>query len=285
MRVAFLVACLVLAGCVGTSHDPATPDAGVAAAMRGIVVDETVVPVAGALVLLQAGGQQAATDQDGAFSFEGLEPGRYILNVSAAGFLPQQVEAVAAASPPMTKVGLQRMVTTDARVVYAYIEGYLGCSIHVGSVVQDDVCGDVDPDVRTPLRFGERKPPSFLQAEIAWQATQEFGQRLNVIVSVAGGGRVGNVWGEGPLTCRVSTTVPCQNEDGTGGGGTGLQSVLWTDEVEAVVYADCFQTCVPGTAAGAGLALQQDYHVYASAFYQMEPDPDWTFIADGEHPQ
>jgi RNA polymerase sigma-70 factor (ECF subfamily) len=52
--------------------------------VSGSVADETGVPVEGALVIV--GGRTARTDPDGAFSLEGIPPGRYRARISAVGY-------------------------------------------------------------------------------------------------------------------------------------------------------------------------------------------------------
>src|SRR5688572_410097 len=50
--------------------------------LLGVVVDETIRPIAGASVVLQggpAGDKKATTDQEGRFAFDDLEPGTYFL--------------------------------------------------------------------------------------------------------------------------------------------------------------------------------------------------------------
>lgn len=83
-----LVAGLVvpLAGCSqGGSPDEADvnlPDLGLEATattglIRGVVVDEAIRPIEGAKISLQAGSasQETTTTPEGAFGFDGLEPG------------------------------------------------------------------------------------------------------------------------------------------------------------------------------------------------------------------
>lgn len=39
-----------------------------------------------------------------------------------------------------------------------------------------------------------------------------------------------------------------------------------------------------GPALGTGVALEQEFQVYATFFYNMDPLDDWLFTRDGEHP-
>ena len=40
----------------------------------------------------------------------------------------------------------------------------------------------------------------------------------------------------------------------------------------------------PQTTNGSGVALNQRFQVYATFFYNFEPDPEWTFVEDGPYP-
>ena len=40
----------------------------------------------------------------------------------------------------------------------------------------------------------------------------------------------------------------------------------------------------PETTNGSGIALSQRFQVYATFFYNLEPDPEWSFVEDGPYP-
>jgi hypothetical protein len=100
-----LLGCFILlAGCSGgdprSARDAATDavlevpeptvDAGSGSgAMAGVVVDEAIRPVPGADVRAE-GHFNVTTDTGGRFVVEGLEPGNYLVHVTADGFLPMQ---------------------------------------------------------------------------------------------------------------------------------------------------------------------------------------------------
>src|ERR1051326_5321282 len=87
-----LLAAAVLAGCSGSGKAPAatlqaTPTTGI---LRGVVVDEAIRPLEGARVTvpLAAGGDvNATTKADGAFAFDQLPPGGYVVRVHKTAFL------------------------------------------------------------------------------------------------------------------------------------------------------------------------------------------------------
>ena len=100
------VALLLLAGC---SQDPGSAavelgdgsqvqlkDADATAsrgAISGVVVDEAIRPVAGALLTLLGPQASATSDENGLFTFERLEPGLYTVAANATGYFPAQTTA------------------------------------------------------------------------------------------------------------------------------------------------------------------------------------------------
>lgn len=71
-----------------------TPVEGQSASLSGIVRDEAGRALDGVLVSLRDAGRSTATRGDGRFSFEGLTPGRYTVDVSAFGYRPSSVSIV-----------------------------------------------------------------------------------------------------------------------------------------------------------------------------------------------
>ncbi len=58
------------------------------AVLRGIVRDVDGAPIAGAIVRMVGSSISITTGSDGAFIFEGLDPGTYVLSISAVGYMP-----------------------------------------------------------------------------------------------------------------------------------------------------------------------------------------------------
>jgi hypothetical protein len=100
--LAAALALTVLAGCTGgvpdiVAPDQAGPDIDVdpqaeTGAIAGVVVDEAIRPLAGAVVHLSTG-PNATTDESGQFSFTDLEPGTYFLTANATGHTTVQTSA------------------------------------------------------------------------------------------------------------------------------------------------------------------------------------------------
>jgi hypothetical protein len=129
----------VLAGCSGGGSDDPLAGAGDEApelevtettgGIRGIVVDQAIVPVINARVVL-SGGKNTTTDEEGLFRFIGLEPGDYFVSVTKPGYeAVQQSAAVLAgvADPPLVKVLLNRLTTAQPYIDYYKLDGFYEC--------------------------------------------------------------------------------------------------------------------------------------------------------------
>ena len=301
LLVALMLASVVLAGCSdapketpvdeleGLEQLEATATTGV---IRGVVLDEAIVPVADVRITLTPGDVTTTSNEAGAFGFEDLEPGTYFLTFRKAGYpeVQQSTEVVAGdSSPPVVKVQMVRIPGTEPFATYLHYKGYIGCAIKVANdpFTLGNVCSSVDdPNQFDILDFETTIVPEILQTEIVWDYTQDSGRQLGTTQNVqdADGNRqrVGNVWGESPLVCRVTSLDDCTNDDGTGGGGEGLNVTQFPGQYYANVYTACYPQCAYG-AVGFGLVLQQDYDLYATAFFNYAPPDDWTLQDGGRY--
>jgi hypothetical protein len=139
MRVQLALAVLLLAaglaGCSGSPKDK-VPDGPVLSVtpttggIRGLVVDQAVVPIQGARITI-SGGANATSGKDGTFNFTGLAPGDYLLQVGKPGYVAVQASATVEAGvpdPPIVKVLLQAISTAKPYVDYFKLEGFYDCS-------------------------------------------------------------------------------------------------------------------------------------------------------------
>lgn len=129
-----LVVATVLAGCSsGSPGEPPVDGLDVTdttGGIRGIVVDQAVVPVVGANVTL-SGGQSTTSGEGGTFSFTGLAPGEYFLSVGKPGFQGAQVTATVVAGvpdPPIVKVLLERLSTAQPYLDFFKLDGFYECA-------------------------------------------------------------------------------------------------------------------------------------------------------------
>ncbi|MFA5943481.1 MAG: carboxypeptidase-like regulatory domain-containing protein [Candidatus Thermoplasmatota archaeon] len=135
--VLLVLSATVLAGC--SKGSDSTDDSGDAPGLdvtpttggiRGIVVDQAIVPVAEATVVI-SGGQNTTTDAEGLFNFTGLQPGDYLLSVGKPGFTGVQASATVVAgvaAPPIVKVLLERLSTAQPYLDFYKLDGFYECA-------------------------------------------------------------------------------------------------------------------------------------------------------------
>ncbi|MEK6975300.1 MAG: carboxypeptidase-like regulatory domain-containing protein [Candidatus Thermoplasmatota archaeon] len=102
--------------------------------IRGLVVDQSIVPVGGATASLTGGpdaGKSVVTGPDGLFNFTGLQPGDYIVSVGKAGFKASQSSTTVVAGdaqPPIIKLQLERIATAEPYLDHFKLDGYYSCT-------------------------------------------------------------------------------------------------------------------------------------------------------------
>lgn len=331
-RVAALGVLVLVAGCFGgggTTAD-ATPDGATSTTgvLRGVVVDQAIAPIGDALVNVTGDGVRynATTGDDGQFRFTGLKPGTYIVQSGKRHYSPHEQAATVVAGvdePDMVRV---QLVLEPSSVPFATVykhEGWHECGFNVVRVCSNVniltwivVCGQTGGAVCVGNVTTDRSlffqdidaPPSFLQAELSWDATTPVGEELSFLI---GGGteeelkggiglpaynytsgpsplmvRVSNHEGPGAW-CRNVPDPPC-TEDALNTSRIGVERAL-LGQVDAGPTVKSPQ-CAPGVpgvtggVCGAGWSMQQAFTLYTTVFYGYEPPLDWLFTTSGAPP-
>ena len=293
IRVAAVAILVLAAGC--TARPPGNPDGGPLAggalefrehegAVVGIVVDDELVPLAGANVTLLATGRDAAlasSAADGRFQFGRVPEGPYTVIATAAGHEHaarggavmagriEEIQLVLRALPPEVE---PRMDTLAAW------EGYIGCSLGLYSFSTVDLCAPADTNSDFELRFPLRKRLNGIHWELHWRATSVLSAKyLSVLwTSPAGIGMTpSNVdpedhWAEPPCNGKGRTPIArtcLLRQDAT--------NPLWDDnETPAAVQVRAVGNNTLPTAnpsrwveEQSGLVMQQRFTLYATLFY------------------
>lgn len=194
--VALALAAVTLAGCAedGGSDDEdetfegfddleATEDTGV---IRGVVVDQAIVPIPGADVAIRDLGVNTTTTEEGAFGFGGLEPGTYILTASKVGFEETQasVDVVAGEDkPPVVNILLEPDPAAKPFVEMHHFQGFIACSftlvlVSFAACGVDPVAGVVGNEFIDTVTYD--RAPDFVQSEMVWDSTQTLGDSMSV---------------------------------------------------------------------------------------------------------
>lgn len=300
-----LVGALLLAGCA-SNGGPKIPDAEAPAprSIAGVVVDEAVRPIEGALVEVLDLQLSATTDADGAFLLTDVPAGVHILRASHGLYDAQQqtVEVVADDDEgARAKFQLTRVIFATPYSQLQKFDAFIVCSVGF-SLYASEECGEgvgmpcEDPVPGTPL------PPPFCSrvggqgnnfAQWDFYLAGPFVRTLVVEMSWAPASptlqefqlNVGNDW----------TCTPFCNGNGlnvTGGPSPLYATVTFdglqlTDRLGNDVELSSetrFSTFVwPNWGSGdpeqLNVAVNQPYQAFATAFYYLPAPEGWSFLA------
>lgn len=302
-----LLLALGLAGCAGgpapqpadqVSFDDLAVDATTTTGIiRGVVVDDRIVPVAEAAIALRGavGDRATASDAEGRFVFGGLEPGTYFLTVTTSLHKEAQTSAEVVAGidePPLVRVQLERLFSQDPFTVQIAQEGFFECSQAGAGLYSSSNC------VYDPYRWALGPPsptqpidnitqqdrewhadvgPGWQQLvfEMSWQATtQSTSQNMGIVVSTYKPERDGGHWfaefeGGNPLRGQIDVGV--EHESASGMDPTAIPPEGLTQMSYFVsVRTDGFTP---------GLAVNQKFTVYLTMFHYGIPPEGWSFVA------
>lgn len=292
MRVASvgIVAVFLLAGCAGnhpkaSSNDQAfdgldlqaTSTTGI---LRGVVVDQAIRPIAGALVQLAPGApdeKSTKTTDLGAFAFDGLPAGTYFVHVQKGGYAPaqQSADVVAGVSdPPAMKVQLLPDASYTPPYVETYVfDGFIECSFggaaDSGDYGVENACsesvGPLTPfsNSQTFVQYNLSKAPTWVQSEAVWESTQAASKSLDLNFAIADASEL-----DGWKDLSVDGPSPLLNtmDNGTAATYDGKDNVL---TLRVFPWTDAY----PGPI----VALEQKFTVYTHVFYGFQPPADWRF--------
>lgn len=304
MRI-WIITCLaltaVLAGCSDDESSPgddggedlfdekprATSTTGV---IRGVVLDETITPLAGAVISITGSDHETTSNDKGAFAFSGLEEGSHILSVSKAGYEATQTSTLVVAGvddPPILKVQLVRAPGTEPFIIPHDHNGRLDCSFklaipgvgHLGG----NMCHELEVDGTTVLpsvigRMPLDETPEFLQSELNWESTQQFGEGLDWMYSWECNSNGGflcdhSASGTSPVVNRLnSSQIDSGRFEGTPFGP------------DRDVLLRVFSDTSPTAADLFGVTIQQKFQAFTFAFYNIVPDEDYVYSTDGAYP-
>lgn len=293
LAIGALLLTTLFAGCADSpkgSDAPDEPEAfndvevtDVTGAIRGVVVSEAIVPIPGVLVRLVDGRNQT-TDADGAFVFNGLEPGDYFVSVSKAGFLTQQQSTTVVAGekqPPITKILLPVDVGA-ARPTYAefQFEGYIQCSgtfVVVGFAACSAVAETGLVDDRFSTVHDLTGMPSWIQSELVWDSTQAAGDAMSLMYSWNCGDENGGFLCDHGASGQSPVLVTATPED--------INEINEGNYTDGDLYVRVFNTGLEETDGSLGVTYAQQFRVYSHVFYGYAPPEGWRFTEDSNVPQ
>jgi len=181
LAAATLLAAL-LAGCSGGGGEggpngPVAPDVEVDpdsrfGAVSGVVVDEAIRPVAGAVVQLLSDGRNTTTDEGGQFAFTQLEPGFYAMTATAPRYLATQASAdVLPGDTAKVRVQLQPDPSPVPYHVTLQHDGFMQGWATIAEYEFQEVTGEAAPLCDCRLNFTPEAVPSTIVYEAYWEDT------------------------------------------------------------------------------------------------------------------
>jgi len=311
----------MLAGCVGGESTEVPPPASAApavfdegtGAIQGVVVDDSLAPIANALVGIHGLQEFASSsDQGGAFSFSNVPPGTHTLLAQQIGFeaAAKQVEVPAGA---VTTVELVLSPLPSQTPYHQTVDqrGLFGCgsswrpSLGVPGVL---TVGGIAACGATNIVLNDTNHDNFLLLwetngndtgswdaavfEMEWTSNQALGNGLAVYWEVDGcsnnrTARFALERGDSPLRARLGdveleerllniTTHGCDSDDCEEGCDFCNEEKC---NLQSRVFSDP-DTLGSASAADIGVTFQQTYHQHFTEFYHEEGPEDFTALAD-----
>ena len=303
----------LLAGCSGEpapAEDPvaATPTTGV---LRGVVVDAAIRPLAGVAVSLpQPDGtvRNQTTVDDGAFAFDGLAPGAYVVHARRLGYLDAAASAnVTAGLDDPEGVRLQMLDDVlNAPAVDSFVfDGFLQCSFTVfvarlaacnPSEAAQPLCntpapvctgpvGNLTDDQFMAVHSVSRQSVRFLQSELVWDPVSSLADSLRAIP----GSRDpldGQINDYRPFEGPSPLVMPMDGGVAQGlfiGNGKDLVVRVFSGYVNGTNPPACLPSPL-GCPWGVGAVYEQRFSLYTHVFYGFLPPEGWQFGRDGLPP-
>lgn len=298
-----LLLAFVLAGCTsgggggaGTDGGPGTDAPQVEATsttggIRGVVVDDAVRPIKGALVQVDTTSKNVTTGEDGTFVFSGLEPGTYFVSVSHPLYKSAQASAEVVAgdsSPKVTKILLVRSVFASPYMATVQFDGYIVCSANavlplVGGILSEE-CGEgvgvpgvgrVGGQSNNNVEFDFYVDGPFVKSmvvEQVWEATSDAGRALYSPIATE--------WVCDPI-CSGHTFAEIEGESPT------YQYIdnatLEPLNLSSAAPVSIFTWASPSTTP-IGVTLNQQYSEYVTMFYYLPAPEGWSLVNGDPNP-
>lgn len=275
----------VLSGCLGASaeRDSAAANATDSAAaadgriVQGVVVDQELRPLPGAVVTHIGTGANATTDEAGAFNLSGLPAQPDVL--LQARHPPHQAQTL--------RVNLKFVPRADVRFVLPggpgpeghhvtnITRGQIACQVAFGSHhgfpgFYRQSCGDAVPGSRERAQVPVDPGVGVVVVELVWEPQSQAADIMGLTVYVSSPadeilvGSLHNYAGDHYIQLRANK-IALKSAQTQGG------------VIDSFVHVDpsALDEHVP---TNAGVVVQQSFTLYTTAFYREAPTPVWSAL-------
>ncbi len=299
MRVPFAfaaIAALMLAGCAGAPVDePVDDDLGLGEGLaatkttgyiRGVVVDETITPLA-AVTVTGSDGLVSSTNEKGAYAFPDLTPGNYCFNFTKIGF--DEVRACAVVQAGIEPETVRTQLTSNPALL-PFVEpfkfkGMVKCGLsYIAACGAADIVGQ-DVGDKFMATFPLSSVPDHITMEAVWEGTQPTGGNFQL--------RLGHS-PAGPATVDATATGPSPQQAWVNattiqtaglGPDSDLVGRMFVWEMEGTNIQQHTGQCVPVVLTtwchGPGVAIDQSFDLFVHVFHGFAPPQEWRFTEGG----
>lgn len=271
-----LLAATVLGGCLadeepaddGAAVPEPTPEAVDRPTLHGWIVDTAIRPLAGVTVEVIEYNETVVTNEDGFYGFDGLPADEALILVAAAeGFMPRSQQVTLRPDAPVRlNFTLQALPTKTPYFDVQDFNGLLGCqaTVVVSEQASTADCSNGDPgDI---WEFSVSQDLAGLVLEVVWEQATELSSSLNARLETLGLGDqnvlLAEAVGESILRLQVPQDVAERLYPAGGQMRLTVTVMPNTDEEESGL--------------GFGVAVNQEFQAFASAFYVEAPPGTYT---------
>lgn len=294
-----LLAALALAGCAGGGGDagddlaneaPEVDATETTGGIRGVVVDDAIRPIQGALVEVTGTEHRLTTDETGLFAFSGLPAGTHFLRASHPLYDAQQQSVEVRAGvrdPPAVKFLLTRVVFAQPYFETLKYDGFIVCSANIVVALSEECgegvgvecvmpplpCGRIGGQGNNNVQFDFTVGPGVQSVVIeqVWEPTSEAGRAFYSPIStewsctpVCQGNGITHMEGESPLYAFLDNATLEEND-------------VLPDTTNITVFTWASREFT-------GVVLNQQYQIFVTNFYYLPAPEGWSFVRNDPPP-
>ncbi|MEK6975375.1 MAG: carboxypeptidase-like regulatory domain-containing protein [Candidatus Thermoplasmatota archaeon] len=312
--VLLAVLALVLAGCsdgggggadgAGAGENaPEVQATATTGGIRGVVVDERIVPIKGATVQVSPGNKTIESDPEGLFAISGLEPGDYFVKASHPLYDVAQASTTVVAgesNPKAIKLQLNRVIAANPYKETLQFDGYIACSMDIAGSLFSEECGEgVGVPCGVPM-FGCQRVGGQANNNVQFDFYPSVDLPKSILVELNWDPTIGAVT-TGALWTVVETEFVCDptchgknvmnSDDEHFGNCATSPSYIREDEhvqtlnLTATTMISTFTwACGNGGTVPYDLELNQQFQEFVTLSYYLPLPEGWSFVNNDPDP-